>query len=694
MANLLEDYQAHYSDMPFEQFAGKIHQKFYSDMPFEEFAMKAGIPQAQTAAEQTPNIAAKLDKGQMEAGPNPYTTGTAFAQGLTLDAQDEMAAGVAAPIAAIGNRIRGEGPTSLSENYQQSRAEFLRNKARFDEEHPNVATGAQVAGAVMSPGGGAAGKFITKAPTLLGKIARGAGVGAAYGGTQGALSGDGTQDRIEKGMQGAEVGAELGVAVPAAGALIGKGYNAITKGVGSPKAAQAAQDFESLGVPTTAGTVTQNKGAQILENALSNSPGGSQTIAKTVENQTAAFSRAKDKIVSGIGTPKSEQGAGEVIKDAAQAGKQRFETRQGKLYDDAFNKVGAQRAVQTPNVRNLVTQFESEMAAAQGSRDDVLGPVLAKAKLAMAAGDQGINFDAMRKLRTDIGRMVNAPMQGVSESARQDQLRALYGAISEDIKAAAAQAGPAAQHALALADRYTRFNLQVNQKLWKKMANLEADENAFTWAMQGSNRGGSRLEKLRRNFTSDEWDTVSASVFDRLGEVKPSSAGMGADFSVESFLTNWNKISDEAKMALFGSKRYDAVRPEIDKLVRTLGLAKATQRLGNPSGTARNMIAGGSMALAGSQAAMGNIPGAAATLFGTVVAPYVTARLMTSPAFIRAMTKLAASGAVGRTNVEKFAASLTPIAALEPDIRDDILTLQRQLGAVNQPANNKAAAYH
>jgi hypothetical protein len=46
MANLQEDWQAHYSDMPFEVFAEKVRQKFYPDMDPETFAQKAGLKPA------------------------------------------------------------------------------------------------------------------------------------------------------------------------------------------------------------------------------------------------------------------------------------------------------------------------------------------------------------------------------------------------------------------------------------------------------------------------------------------------------------------------------------------------------------------------------------------------------------------------------------------------------------------------
>lgn len=43
LEKLQSDYQAHYSDMPFETFVSKIHDKFYSDIPFSDFTDKLGL---------------------------------------------------------------------------------------------------------------------------------------------------------------------------------------------------------------------------------------------------------------------------------------------------------------------------------------------------------------------------------------------------------------------------------------------------------------------------------------------------------------------------------------------------------------------------------------------------------------------------------------------------------------------------
>ncbi len=257
----------------------------------------------------------------------------------------------------------------------------------------------------------------------------------------------------------------------------------------------------------------------------------------------------------------------------------------------------------------------------------------------------------------------------------------LYGALSEDMKEVARQAGPHAERALAVADRYTRFNLTINQKLWQKLENTQADELAYRYALQGAQHGGSRLGTLRRNFTADEWDTVSATVFDQLGKASPGArgatelGGAAKDFSVSTFLTNWEKLSPEAKLVLFVGKRYQGLAPAINDLVKTVSAAKDTQRLANTSNTARHLLTAGQGAAAATALFTGNVPVAVGILAG----PWVTGRMMTSPNFIKMLTGFAKSGDRGSNAIQRFTSNLGFVASSDPDIREDVLHLQRQL---------------
>jgi hypothetical protein len=223
----------------------------------------------------------------------------------------------------------------------------------------------------------------------------------------------------------------------------------------------------------------------------------------------------------------------------------------------------------------------------------------------------------------------------------------------------------------------------VNMPTLQEIADLGADEQVWQYAMGEAAKGGSRLLRLRQNFQPDEWRTVAATVFDRLAQASPGARGAAElggeahDFSVSAFMTNWNKLSSEAKDALFGGPGMKEAREAIDQLVRVANRVKDVERMSNPSGTARGMLTGGSIALAGERALSGDIGGAAGVLASTTALPYVTAKMMTNPTFVR---WLAGAETFGKgASRDAMIGRLAAVAEANPEIRDEVLRFQQQL---------------
>jgi hypothetical protein len=461
-----------------------------------------------------------------------------------------------------------------------------------------------------------------------------------------------------------------------------------------PSGRTPMDEFATTGVRPTAGAVTGNRGTQMIERGLSNTPGGGPVMQEVAREQSDQFGRGIDDLTLGLG--QTEQGAGATVRQASKDATLRFGRKQERLYDDAFGAIGRDTPTQTPNTSRLLYDLLDQRMRARGSRNEVLSPIITKIQGVVRAGSKGMDFDSIRRLRTDVGRMLKAPLQGRSESAQQDTLNALYGSLSKDIELAADAAGPQAKYLLKLADRYTRYNLTVNAKLWDKIAKLDADEKVWKFAVGEAQKGGTLLRRLRANFTPEEWDTVAATVLDRLGQANPGSAraasfgselgGEGADFSVAKFVTQWEKLAPEAKVALFGGKRYADLRKSLDSFVEVGKRLKDVDAMGNPSGTARNMLVAGGLTGAGAALYYGDPNSAVGILMGGILAPRITAKMITSPSFVRWLT---ATGNVARQNPNNLPAMigrLTAIARAEPALQQELAALQAELGqAISQP---------
>jgi hypothetical protein len=464
---------------------------------------------------------------------------------------------------------------------------------------------------------------------------------------------------------------------------IGKAIGPVKRYAQSLSPGKAVPDANLLRVEPTAGMVTGNKGIQMLESGLTNTPGGAGVMQEAAEKVLTQMDEAFNRVTSGFGRAQTQQGAGARMREAADYAGDRFAATRGQI-DDAIDAAFDTKntPIPVPNVRQYVAELEAAIAKAPSSRGSELNQALKRAKGIIEDSAQtqgaGVPFATIRQIRTALGRDLERPdISGYSPSS-EAALRRLYGALSEDVTAGANAQGPKVGRLLKLHDRYVRFNRTQNIPALKKIADAKTDEHAFNIAMNAAKDGGSTLSKLRRNYTPEEWDVVSSSVLHKMGMATPgqqeASAVMEAasTFSPATFLTNWSKLAPESKQALFGGNRYKDLLPELDALVRTTGRIKDAGRMANPSGTARNVIAAFTVLGITPQLVEGDIAGAGGTLLGAVLVPRAAAKLLTSPSFVRWLSQTGTSVMKNPSNWGARLGQLIGIAKVEPEIRDEL----------------------
>lgn len=448
------------------------------------------------------------------------------------------------------------------------------------------------------------------------------------------------------------------------------------------------EDFAGAGVRASAGDVTGNPGTQSLQAVVAVSPTGARRMATFNEGQTDDLGRAVTQTAERFGVPTTPQNAGAALRDGATAAVQRFETRQDKLYDDAFDLIGSGSRVSFPAVQQLRDRIAGEIAEAPQSAGPRLQPVLNRIDALLAdAADNGLAFGAMRRERTALGQRIGAP--SVSAAAPDPEaagyLRQLYGALTDDMTAHAQAVGGDAARALALADRYTRFNRTINLPTLERIQRQGTDEQVYNLAFPRSGRPDAQsLARITRNLTPQERGTLAATVLDRMGTPNPGSQA-GEDFSAATFLTNWNRLTQNgqgAREVLFGGQDAELGR-QLDRLVRVAGAIRDTQRYTNWSNTGRSVAGLGALGAVGSEAAQGDAGGFVSAVGLTLVAPAVAARLLTSPQFVnwlagtapaiaqdqvtpavlRSLGRVAASNPTLRYAIEEYEAAITSQAA-------------------------------
>lgn len=501
----------------------------------------------------------------------------------------------------------------------------------------------------------------------------------------------GTQDTRGAGerLTDAGVTAAMNTAGQKVGEVVGKGVGGVfgplaanlRRGV-APGGQQALDDFAAAGVtPRMSGAVTGNRGMQILEQSLSNLPGSASVMQEAAEKTLGEFESAVEAVARGYGPRRTIEGVGETVRQGARGAAQRFASRREVLDQAIEEAVGGDVRVPVDNVRQLLQGLQAEVAQASQTRGPQLIDAIGELERVVAdAGTEGIPFRALRQARTALGRALDKPDVSGYSPKGQAALNRAYGALSDDITAAADAAGPEAGKALRLHDRYVRFNRNVNLPLLDKIDKAGTDVQAWKIVESGSRDTGQLLARMRRNMKPEEWDVVAGSLLSRLGQApagQQGAAGLGeegARFSVNSFMTNYAKLAPEARKALFGGSRYADLEAPLNALVRVGERLKDADRMANTSGTARVLGAMGLLSGIGNVFFQGgDLQATAAAIGGGVVAPRVAASLMTSPRFVRWLVRGVNIGLnQGENALAGHIGRLVTIAEAEPEIRDDV----------------------
>jgi hypothetical protein len=264
----------------------------------------------------------------------------------------------------------------------------------------------------------------------------------------------------------------------------------------------------------------------------------------------------------------------------------------------------------------------------------------------------------------------------------------VYKALTDDMNEAVVNYGGAdAQKALKKADIYTRnrqiFDVEpVYDQLHKNKRN---EVQAFTFLMQGTKEGGTKLKKILRNIPVAQRGEVQASILSRLGMTNPAGQDAIEDFSTAKFITNYSKLADSAKDALFGKS---GNRSDLDNLVKLFDDVKSTDAFANNSKTGQTIgftatlspLVGG-LAMVGQGYDVGSAATTAATgLAGAALAPYVSARLLTKPEFIKWLVKAGPQMGKNPNSAGFQLGRLMEIASRDSQFREDAIEYVNAFG--------------
>jgi hypothetical protein len=437
-----------------------------------------------------------------------------------------------------------------------------------------------------------------------------------------------------------------------------------------PAMEERAKTFQEAGAERpSAGQVTGRRFTQGLESALSKTPGGAGQMAKTAEREAEDIGRQATKIADQLSFVATPSTAGRAIEKGISGPEgfiQRFKAGQKALYSKLDTFIPDQAAVDVSRTKSVLSQLnedipnapalskwfknakiegiEEAMKSDTGGAKPTASPILsAEGKPFTTPGTPPTNklpYEAVKKLRTLVGAELEN--NSLTSDVPRSKWKALYAALSQDLDGAARSTGkPEAVKAMSRANRFTAAGHQRIEDVLDGVMKRNTPEEIFKAATSTSDMqaGATKIASVMKSLQPAERDVVKGAFVRRMGMATPGNQGAaGETFSTQTFLTNWNRMSPQAKDVMFSSKGGE-LRKNLDQIAKASDYIKQGSKVfANPSGTAPAMLLAGDALAAATAVATGNF-GAAAALLGTAGAANLTARLMTHQPFVKWLAK-------------------------------------------------------
>lgn len=567
------------------------------------------------------------------------------------------------------------------------------------------AAGGAIAGAPGGPGGVLMGY-------TMGAGAGGAGANALYdflsptlfGTVDTRSTGDIVQDTAtDFAMNALGEGAGRGLASiisPVARTLLG--------GTIPQKGLDLAADFARNNIPLNQPGAIGGRTLQMIEMGLNNTPFGGGVID---DAKQATQDVLEDRIGELAGSfrnpggpamqPASTLDAGNALLRGGREAVDEFSVESKRLYDELDNVLP--QGVDTPIGLNNTQGVLGDILSSYPSAPELgkaLQPKMFETYAAALDGVSGLTWQEIKAFRTSVGSMIGDPVaRGDTQLA---DIKRLYGALSDDMAAAAEAAGPEAVDAFQKANAYFRNGVAAIDGALADIAAPGVEPSGVWSAIKKLSREGTASESLRslavirRKVAPEAWDTYASALLNDLGTATDANQNaVGGVFSVNTFLTNWNKMSPQARAIIFEGTRYAELGESLASLTNVIGALKDAGRLANSSNTAVSVNMGRLLNTLG--VGIGGAAGAALTgdaagfaqgvagMGGAVLLPRQVAKLFTNPRFVSWLAETPMQQADAGVNSVTNAAwlghigRLSGIADQEFGISSAVLELQEYL---------------
>lgn len=446
---------------------------------------------------------------------------------------------------------------------------------------------------------------------------------------------------------------------------------------GRPPAGVVA-DLAEMGapVPGALAATTGDRPLSTLVENLAHQPGSARVMSRVMGRTFDAIEQEWRRVIRGFGAgPTSKEAVAEQIQFGSAQAKNRFQQEMARHNRRVSELVPDDWPGSTEALRTLRARYAQMVEQAPNARGYLDDAIEAMDGYLEDANSGGWTFRVIRDAREDLGQNIKFP--GVERKylgKRGQAMNDVYDALRADILNTADNVSDDALRAMRQRDAFISQYKQAEEPILNEALKKDVDK-VFAWAKSGVKGGGDRIRRLRGSMAAEEWDDVASGYLYQLGRVRGGQGGPGAEsFSMNTFLTNWNDMDPMARKAMWGGTRYQDLWAPLNRLARVSGAFRLAERQGmNVSKTAahnfwNNLFSGSLFASGGAIGyAVADAPGAAVGMTMPVVAPWATARLLTSPKFVRWLTR-AYPDALNYNAMSGHLARLMTTAKADPEL--------------------------
>jgi hypothetical protein len=457
-------------------------------------------------------------------------------------------------------------------------------------------------------------------------------------------AGSGVSSEIAKELGAGPVGQTVagvgGLMLPSAATLTEQGLRGLLRGGASAEdIASNIRAFEQAGLTPSAGQATQSTPIKGLEASMAKVPGSSDVLRDFGKKQQNILQGRLAGITEELSPVKEPTVAGTGIKEGVPKAFGQKRVVESRLYNNLETALPPKTQSSVDNFQQVLKEVTEPIPGAPALSAGMENPMLAKIKSDFKSDIKKtgtLSVEALRLLRSKIGNALS----GISllNDVPRREFKMLYAGLTEDIKALAAEQGNKALNLFNRASNYSRALHDRADKL-QSFVNKNEPELIYNAAFEGSKSGGTRLGALMKSLQPDEQKAITSTFVDRMGKSAPGMQNAAGDvWSSNTFLTNFNKLSNPAKQQLFG--RYGSgFLSDINKIANASSLIRdGGNVLANPSGTAAGLAPVALATTFFGSAGAGKY-GVAQGVLGLIGSSYLGSKLFTDPKYVRWLAK-------------------------------------------------------